>query len=424
MPVEKHELARRLRAAREACHLKQEDVAGRLGVSRSTIAQMELGNRAVTSLELDKLAHLYGRDLRGFLAEEFHEEEALVALFRRHPEVTEQEDVMEALRGCVALGRELTNLERLLGIDRDAATVATYPLPVPRTKWDAVQQGERIAGEERRRLGLGTVPLPNVAELLDAQGVRTAQIALPDDVSGLTLIEPDIGLFVVANNRQPGHSHVRRRFSYAHEYCHVLLDREQKGTISRASDRDSLLEVRANAFAASLLMPAEGVKEFAKGLAKGRPSRLQAEVFDEEEALPALARPAPGSQAIQMYDVVLLAHHFGVSRISALYRLKNLKLVNEPEFDALRRQEEDGRGRTMATVLGLPEPDREEARNEFRHRFLALGLEAFRRGETTRRKLGELAAMVGVGDDDLARTLDDSGIEESERGSDVLVPKD
>jgi len=424
VPVSKEELGRRLRAAREACHLKQEDVAGRLGVSRSTIAQMELGNRAVTSLELDKLAHLYGRDLREFLAEEFHEEDALVALFRRHPEVPEQEDVMEALRGCVALGRELTNLERLLEIDRDVATVATYPLPVPRTKWDAVQQGERIAGEERRRLGLGTVPLPNVAELLDAQGVRTAQIGLPDDVSGLTLIEPDIGLFVLANNRQPGHGHVRRRFSYAHEYCHVLLDREQKGAISRASDRDSLFEVRANAFAASLLMPAEGVKEFVKGLAKGRPSRLQAEVFDEEEALPALARPAPGSQAIQMYDIVLLAHHFGVSRISELYRLKNLKLVSEPEFDALKSQEEGGLGRTMATVLGLPEPEREEARNEFRHRFLALALEAFRRGEITRRKLGELAAMVGVGDNDLTKTLKDSGIEENEEGSNVLVPKD
>jgi len=421
VPVSRHELARRLRAAREACHLKQEDVAGRLGVSRSTIAQMELGNRAVTSLELDKLAHLYGRDLREFLAEEFDEEDALVALFRRHPEVSEQEDVMEALRACVALGRELTNLERLLGIDRD---VATYPLPVPRTKWDAVQQGERIAGEERRRLGLGTVPLPNVAELLDAQGVRTAQIGLQEDVSGLTLIEPDTGLFVVANNRQPGHSHVRRRFSYAHEYCHVLLDREQKGTISRASDRDSLLEVRANAFAASLLMPAEGVKEFVRGLAKGRPSRLQAEVFDEQEALAAQARPAPGSQAIQMYDMVLLAHHFGVSCMSALYRLKNLKLVNEAEFDALKGQEEGGRGRTTATVLGLPEPEREEARNEFRHRFLALGLEAFRRGEITRRKLGELAAMVGVGDDDLTRTLDGSGIEENEEGPDVLVPKD
>ncbi len=62
MSVTKEELARRLRAAREACRM--EDVAPHLGVSRSTVAQIELGNRAVTSLELDKLAYLYGRDIR------------------------------------------------------------------------------------------------------------------------------------------------------------------------------------------------------------------------------------------------------------------------------------------------------------------------------------------------------------------------
>jgi len=423
MPITQKELGRRLRAAREACHLKQEDVAGRLGVSRSTVAQMELGNRAVTGLELDKLAYLYGRDLREFLAEEFHEEDALVALFRRHPEVSEQEDVLEALRQCVVLGRELTNLERLLGIDRDLATIATYPLPAPRTKWDAVQQGERIAGEERRRLGLSTVSLPSVAELLESQGIRTAQIGLPDDVSGLTLIEPGIGFFVVANNREPGHSYVRRRFSYAHEYCHVLVDREQKGTISRASNRDNLLEVRANAFAASFLMPTEGVREFVKGLAKGRPSRLQADVFDEEEAISAQARPAPGSQAIQMHDVVLLAHHFGVSRISALYRLKNLGLVTEPEFESLKGQDDQGLGKSLAGFLDLPEPDHEETRNEFRHRFLALGLEAFRRGEVTRSKLRELAVMVGVAGVNLDEVLARAGLKEQDEEADNSLAK-
>jgi len=423
MSITQKELGRRLRAAREACHLKQEDVAGRLGSSRSTVAQMELGNRAVTGLELDKLAYLYGRDVREFLAEEFREEDALVALFRRHPEVSEQEDFLEALRQCVVLGRELTNLEQLLGIDRDLATIATYPLPAPRTKWDAVQQGERIAGGERRRLGLGTVPLPSVAELLESQGIRTAQIGLPEDVSGLTLIEPGIGFFVVANNRVPSHSYVRRRFSYAHEYCHVLVDREQKGTISRASDRDSLLEVRANAFATSFLMPAEGVREFVKGLAKGCPSRLQTDVFDEEKAISAQTRPAPGSQAIQMHDVVLLAHHFGVSRISALYRLKNLGLVTEPEFENLKGQDDQGLGKSLEGLLDLPEPDHEGARNEFRHRFLALGLEAFRRGEVTRSKLRELAVMVGVDGVNLDEVLARAGLKEQDEEADNSLVK-
>lgn len=421
MAVTQLELGKRLRVAREACHLTQDEVARHLGVSRATIAQMELGNRAVTSLELDRLAYIYARDMRQFVADDPAEDDSLVALFRLHPEVSGQEEVFAALRDCLALGRETTNLEGLLEIDRDTAALAAYPLRPPRTKWEAIQQGERIAAEERRRLSLGSVPLPDVAGLLEAQGVRTAQVLLPEDLSGLTLAESDVGVLVVANL---SHHFLRRRFSYAHEYCHVMLDREQKGAISRVSDRDNFQEVRANSFAACFLMPGSAVQEFIRGLGKGNPSRLEADVFDEDGALHAQARPAPGSQKIQMYDVVLMAHHFGVSRVAALYRLKNLKLIADSEFEALRAQEESGVGAEVAKLLGLPEPDPEQARNEFRHRFLALGLEALRRGEITRRKLGELAAAVDVTGEELDRVLDESGLEEQDDAIDLLLPGD
>lgn len=419
MPVDQQELARRLKAAREACQLTQDDVARHLDVSRSTIAQMELGNRAVTSLELDKLAFLYGRDIGSFLAEEFGPEDALVALFRRHPDMIRDDQVLAAVRESLAAGREVTNLERLLGIDVDLTALPAYPLKSPSTKWEAIQQGERIAAEERRRLGLGDSPLPSVGELLESQGVRTAQAALPEDVSGLTVAEAEVGVLVVVNR---GHVPWRRRFSFAHEYCHVLLDRDQKGAISRTADRDTLSEVRANAFAAALLMPKEGVQAFLQGLAKGQASRLRAEVFDEEAALPAQARPAPGSQDIQLYDVVLLAHHFGVSRISVLYRLKNLKLLNEPEFAALQIQEERERGREIADVLGLPEP--EEEGDGVRARILTLALEAFRRGEITKRKLQELARLAGVEPALVDRALGDAGLEAQAEPSQVLVPRE
>ena len=115
-----------------------------------------------------------------------------------------------------------------------------------------------------------------------------------------------------------------------------------------------------------------------------------------------------------MTSWVLLAHHFGASRISTLYRLKNLRLVNEPEFHELKDQDEQGLGKALAGVLDLPEPDHEEARNEFRHRFMALGIEAFRRAEITRSKLRELAGLVGVAEAVLARVLETTcpGVEE------------
>jgi Zn-dependent peptidase ImmA (M78 family)/transcriptional regulator with XRE-family HTH domain len=419
MSITQEELGRRLRTAREASRMTQDDVAVHLGVSRSTVAQIELGNRAVTGLEIGKLAYVFGRDIGEFLGERFEEEDVLVALFRLHPELSSQEEILDALRRCMALGRELTNLERLLGIDRDLATVASYPMQRPKTKWEAIQQGERVAVEERRRLGLGLASLSDVAELLEAQGIRTAQVTLPADVSGLTLIEPEIGFFVVANRE---HHVLRRRFSFAHEYCHVLVDRDRRGLVSCGQDRDELVEVRANAFAANFLMPIDAVIQFVRVLGKGHPSRMEAEVFDQSTPVAAKARSAPGSQDIQLYDVVQLAHHFGVSRATACYRLKSARLVTSAECDSLLERDQEGRGRELEQLLGLPEPDHRALRNEFRHRFLGLALEAFRRDEISRAKLVEVAAMVGAGEDDIERAIRDLGPDDG--GADVRLPEE
>ena len=398
--------------------MTQDDVARHLDVSRSTVAQIELGNRTVSGIELSRLAYLFGRDLDSLVADDIPtDEDALVALFRHHPELATQEDVREALRRCVALGQELTGLERLLDIDRDVATVAAYPLPRPRTKWDAIQQGERVAQEERGRLGLGLASLPDIAQLLERQEVRTAQVALPEDISGLTLIAPAIGFLIVANRE---HHVLRRRFSYAHEYCHVLVDRAQRGLVSRGQDRDELREVRANAFAAGFLMPAEAVRQFIVASGKGRPSRWEAEVFDEGSSIRARSRATPGSQQIQLYDVVRMAHHFRVSRTAACYRLRSTRLLRTRELDLLLKQERAEQGRKLQRILGIPEPDHRALRNQFRNRFISLALEALRRQHISRAKLMEVAAMVEVGPGEVAQAVSALGLEDDD-GADVQL---
>jgi hypothetical protein len=115
-----------------------------------------------------------------------------------------------------------------------------------------------------------------------------------------------------------------------------------------------------------------------------------------------------------MYDVVLLAHHFGVSRSAALYRLRNLRLINASDLDALQEQDRRGLGHDVAELLGLPEPDHREARREFRRRFLALAIEAFRREEITRAKLRELAGMVDVAGGELDEVIVQAGLGEQD----------
>jgi|SRR5579885_478564 Zn-dependent peptidase ImmA (M78 family)/transcriptional regulator with XRE-family HTH domain len=417
MPIDQVELGRRLRRAREACGLTQEEVAEQMGISRPTVAQMELGKRAVNSVELDRLAYLYARDIREFLAEDFTEDEVVRALFRSDTDA-DQEGVRQALRDCIALGHELTNLEDLLGIARGVATAAAYSIPAIRSRWEAIQAGEHVALEERRRLGLGSAPAGDLVRLLESQGVRTGVVDMPDDISGLTIAHPHVGLFVVVNRR---HAPVRQRFSWCHEYAHVLLDRIAAGRISRASDRTDLIEVRANAFAASFLMPVEGVRQYVAALGKGASSRIHAEIFDEAGVVPVDARTEPGSQSLQLYDVVPMAHFFGVSVLSALYRLRNLRLLSDAEFDHLKEQDQEGRSEEIRTGLNLPAVEGAAHAGEFSRRFMSLALEAYRRERITKSKLRQLAGRIGVSAETVQMLIESAGLEDNEPES-VLIP--
>ena len=127
-----------------------------------------------------------------------------------------------------------------------------------------------------------------------------------------------------------------------------------------------------------------------------------------------------------MYDVAELAEHFRVSRLAALYRLRNLRLLSDAEFEHLKEQENIGDGRAVAKLLQLPEVDEDTARDEYRHRFLSLALEAFRRSEISRGKLSELVNMIGLDDNELADLLERVGWGNTDSNTDepfdVLAP--
>ncbi|MGA3072197.1 MAG: XRE family transcriptional regulator [Bryobacteraceae bacterium] len=416
MSIDQAELGRRLKEARESCGLTQDDTAREMGVSRATIAQIELGNRSVSGLELVKLSYLYARDIRVFLAPNFSADGLTAVLLR--VEDGASDGVKAALRDCIALGHQLRDLETLLGISRSTGSVAAYPSVSLGSKWDAIQSGTQTALEERRRLGLGSGPLGDLPALLEAQGIRTGLVAMPSGVSGLMLSDPTVGLFVVVNRDHPA---VRQRFSWCHEYAHLLLDRAQMGHVSRESERGDLLEVRANVFAANFLMPEDGVRQFVATLGKGSASRLHAEVFDESGVVPIDSRTAGGSQELQIYDVVKFSHHFGVSVLSALYRLMNLRLITEKQFGDLKQMDSDGMSKQLADLLGLCQVSEVETISAFYRRYLVLALEAYRREKISRRKLIEIASKLGVGATEIEQVVQSLGLVRDEP-AEVLVP--
>ena len=184
MPITQLELARRLRSARKACHITQAKAARVLGISRSAVSQMEAGQRGVSGLELHQLAQLYSRDVRDLFEDRFEDTNPVTAMFRAHPELRGSPAAMQSLRRCGELHRELVNLHEILGLHRRLSTIPVYLLPAPRSKWEAVQQGYAAAEKERRRLDLGIAPLPDVTDLLGAQGISTALVEMDDGISG------------------------------------------------------------------------------------------------------------------------------------------------------------------------------------------------------------------------------------------------
>lgn len=390
-------LGARLRAARERRGLSQQAVADILGLPRTAVTNMETGNRTVSTLELTHLSEIYGHSaafLRG--EDEPADEDISVVLHRALPEMGQAPEIDRAVTHIVDLCREGAGLRDMLG-QATEQSIPDYSARM-RSSGDAIHQGQQVAQEERRRLGLGNSPLDNVAGMIANQGIWSAATDLPDSLSGFFVKHPSIGLAILVNDR---HWPVRRRFSYAHEYAHALFDRQAPVTTTRQENSSELIERRANAFAAAFLMPPEGVGEQLAQLDKGRPSRQAQVIFDvaNNASMESEIRPRPGSQVITYQDAAALARHFGVSYEAAVWRLKSLGHIGQGETDALIEQKDVGK--RYIKLLGfwdiLDEGDQPKpAEVELRNQLARLALEAYRQGEISRGRVSEISRKLDI----------------------------
>ncbi|MCY4462101.1 MAG: XRE family transcriptional regulator, partial [Albidovulum sp.] len=397
-------LGRRLRTARAARGLSQQEVAQALGLARTAITRLEAGNRSVSTLELTALSELYMRPVADFLQNpaEDDDDDVLVALHRAAPGLEQDPATQEQVSRCVHLCREGVTLELLMGAESRSGP-PRYASRMPRSPGEAISHGEQAAEQERRRLGLGNAPIADVSKLIASQGIWASGVALPDGMSGLFLRNTSIGLAILVSSTHP---RGRMRFSYAHEYAHALLDRDRDVTISSTDNSSQLVEKRANAFAAVFLMPRGGFRDFLRTLDKGLPSRLDHAIFDAASGghIEAAQRPPARSQRITYKDNAMLAHHFGVSYQAATYRLKSLRYISNRECRSLLDQEDFGRkylkALNMFSEVGEPERRKywdRELRSEIAH----LAIEAYRREEISRGRVLEMSKTLRIDGDTL-----------------------
>lgn len=166
--------------------------------------------------------------------------------------------------------------------------------------------------EEARRIlsefGVCEAPVP-VEELVSPLGAQLSLKPLEGDISGMLYRDGERTILGVNS----ADSHVRQRFTIAHELGHLVLHKGRPIIVEKlvrinlrsTSSLASVSEEReANSFAAELLMPAELVREAAQALVGNR-ALLSAEQF-----------------------VSQMAQRFDVSKQAMEYRLVNLRLLS------------------------------------------------------------------------------------------------
>ena len=390
--IDAKQIGSQLRKVRELCGLSQEAVAHELKLPRTALTNIENGNRRVSILELTKLAEIYKCSPSFFLekSEESRTEDIMVVLHRVLPKRMNDLENRSSVRCIVDLYREGAGLLRML--NREVyAEIPNYAAEM-KSAGIAIQQGERVAHEERYRLRLGDAPIRDIAELLSEQGVWTAAADFPDSMSGLFIHNQSTGFAVLVN---ADHGLERQRFSYAHEYAHVLFDRKQSVRMTLRKNSLELAEMRANAFASAFLMPSGGVTQWLNSIGKGHPSRLAQTTFNvaDGSATQTEIRPRLGSQVITCQDVAVLARRFCVSYDAAVWRLKNLNHVNSAKAHALLSQKEIAKGH-----IKLLDKDNQSRRpeQEFRNQLMSLAIEAFRREKISRGRLLEIGRKLEV----------------------------
>lgn len=364
------ELGRRIRQAREEAPvpLSQDVVAQHLGLTRSAVSLIESGKRKVDSLELRAFSQLVGKSVAFFLDDEavtveaqpLDDEDPTHILFSANQVVDISQDRSQIER-FVQFHREFVHLARML--NRTPIQYSTQPRynvykPTPAAaRW--------MANQERARLGLPlSSPIQDMRSILQSQGVRVmAWDLVTPKLGGCFIFSPSLGSFVLVKRNLRAYSTNMVNFVLAHEYCHDLIHRQQKGiTCDPSRHYRKPEEYFAQWFAANFLMP-------------------------EEALVPRLQQYLERSEGVVTAEIVMhLALDFSVSYAAMLNRMssKGVELIDSDT----RKQLEKAKVRDLLVQIGRAIPRFEIT--EFPVEYMDMAFEAYSLGQISLGKLAEL----------------------------------
>lgn len=285
------DVGRRIAMARERGGFTQRELAERLGLHRTAVTRLELGQRQIDALELARMADALGRPVDWFLTEP-------------PPSIASYRSGLAAGQEVQRLNDELdrVSLDVELLVDVQALAV---PAATEQPGVGTLSEAEAGAAAARRALGAGDGPLVDLQASVERLGLLAFSLDLgPSVVDGGYIRTGDVGIALINGSVDAG----RRRFNLAHELGHHLLADEYTADFGLGADGDER-ESLINAFAIHLLMPRSFV------------SRRWEELGTEVESV--------------RQRLVVLACEYRVSWSAAVAHAHTLGLVSRVDFETL-----------------------------------------------------------------------------------------
>ncbi len=274
----------RLKMARSMAGFSQQTLADQVGLSKMAISKYENNQMVPGSQALIALAKVLGRRidffLRGPVEVDLQPVYRSKAALRNVPK-----------REAVVIAQLQEWIERYL-----AAESLFPPTEIPHfafpdgfpTRIDSLEAVEAAGLALRHAWDLGDNPIENMTELLEEQGIKVGLVDGSDDFDACQFQLANGDPVIAVKQDLPGD---RQRFNLAHELGHLMLD--------AGPDVDE--EKMANRFAGSFLAPAPAVR-YELGGKRGR---------------------------LDMMELHLLKHRYGLSMQGWAYRAKDLGIMDE-----------------------------------------------------------------------------------------------
>jgi len=352
-------IGKRLKLARQGSGLSLRGLEEKIGnlVSAQAIGKYERDEMMPNSTTLIALAKVLSVSETYLLSQSELDLEGLEFRKKKITSKKEEAHVIATVLSHVERYLEIEDIIHSANTEWDQPREAPFPV-------HELKDAELVAERLRLHWQLGTDPIPNLAEFLEAQGIKVLSLPLANNVSGLTCwVQPRNRKripVIVVNAQDSGE---RQRFTLMHELGHMVL--------GVPPDLDD--EKVAHRVASAFLMPA---------------SILWMEIGKHRSKL-------------TIAELAQLKRLLGVSMQALTYRCKDLEIIDNSAFQRLFA-EFGRRGWRAPPYEPFPVPKEEP------HRFERLCYRALAENAVSEAKVAEL---LGISVRDLLTKMDSSNEE-------------